>query len=65
MLQRAAEAKREDRNDARRKRERDDESVKPKKKPHGADKRDRTDDLIDRYFSADAKKGGGGLKDWL
>ena len=65
MLQRAAEAKREDRNDARRKREREPESVKPKKKPHGADKRDRTDDLIDRYFSADAKKGGGGLKDWL
>jgi nucleolar protein 4 len=65
MLQRAAEAKRDAQIDERRKRGRDAESVKPKKKPHGADKRDRTDDLIDRYFSADAKKGNGGLKDWL
>ena len=54
------ERKREDR-DAKRRRAAED--AKPKKKPHGQDKRDRTDDLIDNYFKANAVKAN--LSSWL
>ncbi len=55
LQKRAAEANKRDARDARR-----DVEDKPRKKPHGVDKRDRTDDLIDAYFSKDS-----GLKSWL
>ena len=55
LQKRAAEANKRDARDARRA-----VDEKPRKKPHGVDKRDRTDDLIDAYFSKDS-----GLKSWL
>lgn len=63
LQQRAADAQRRDKKDEDRKRRREDTEAAAPKKKTGADKRDRTDDLIDTYFSAN--KADNGLKSWL
>jgi len=63
LQQRAADAQRRDKKDEERKRRREDTEAAAPKKKAGADKRDRTDDLIDTYFSAN--KADSGLKSWL
>ena len=63
LQQRAADAQRRDKKDEDRKRRREDTKAAAPKKKAGADKRDRTDDLIDTYFSAN--KADNGLKSWL
>jgi nucleolar protein 4 len=63
LQQRAADAQRRDKKDEDRKRRRENTEAAAPKKKAGADKRDRTDDLIDTYFSAN--KADNGLKSWL
>ena len=63
VRQRAMDERKRDDRDAKRRRAAEDRDAKPKKKPHGQDKRDRTDDLIDNYFKANAVKAN--LGSWL